>query len=131
MDQTREPTQDLLWKALSDPLRRKILEHLSQPQYFCQKQGKTMDGICVQDLAGYLRVPQSTISRHLAILTHANWVVQDRWKTWHYYRVNPTAMVHACAWMHSLNPSAVSIPPTDSPLESQQSSPDAEADSVK
>jgi len=95
---------DALWKALADPLRRKILQYLSRPEYFCQSQGKTVDGICVQDLAKYLDVPQSTVSRHLAILARSGWVVHDRWKTWHYYRINPAALKAVAAWLEALTP---------------------------
>ncbi|PSR24496.1 MAG: hypothetical protein C7B43_18915 [Sulfobacillus benefaciens] len=48
------------------------------PRYFCGNREDPIYGICVQDLARYLKLPQSTVSRHLAILTQAPLIAQAR-----------------------------------------------------
>lgn len=93
-----------VFKALADPLRRRILRLLSDTQYHCRSAEKTVNGICVQDLSKYLDAPQSTISRHLAILSGAGLVFHDRDRTWHYYAVNASRVGAAVDWMRALIP---------------------------
>lgn len=57
---------DKLLKAAGEPTRLRILNLLRQ------------GGICVCDLQAILRVPQPTVSRHLAALRHAGLVVDKR-----------------------------------------------------
>lgn len=97
----RDPLDDI-WKALADPLRRRLLILLNDSRYFCKTVQDSVHGICVQDLSRYLGVPQSTVSRHLAILARADLVVQARWKTWHYYAVNHEQVGAARTWLQSL-----------------------------
>jgi ArsR family transcriptional regulator len=94
----------IVFKALADPLRRRILLLLSDAQYHCRSGEKAVHGICVQDLSKYLEAPQSTISRHLAILSGAGLVFHDRDRTWHYYAVNATRVGAAMDWMRALIP---------------------------
>ncbi|NMP21550.1 ArsR/SmtB family transcription factor [Sulfobacillus harzensis] len=93
-----------VFKALADPLRRRILRLLSDAQYHCRNGDKTVNGICVQDLSKYLEAPQSTISRHLAILSGADLVFHDRDRTWHYYAVNASRVGAVVDWMRTLIP---------------------------
>lgn len=93
---------DLVFKALADPLRRSLLETLSQKQYFCTLDGEAVDGICVQDLTSILDVPQSTISRHLALLRQAGLVGHQQRGPWHYYFCNPDALQAVNSWTDSL-----------------------------
>jgi len=57
---------DLVFKALSDPHRRKILEIL--------KNGD----MTVQEISMYFEFTGATLSHHLAILKHANLVISQR-----------------------------------------------------
>lgn len=64
-----------LLKALSDPTRLRLL-NLLQP-----------GELCVCDLMAVLDMPQSTISRHLATLRHADLVSDERRGQWMYYKI--------------------------------------------
>lgn len=65
-----------LFKALSDGTRLRILLLLVN-------NGE----LCVCDLMESLQIPQSTASRHLALLRNAGLVDGERRGTWMYYRV--------------------------------------------
>lgn len=65
-----------LFKALSDGTRLRILLLLLN-------NGE----LCVCDLMESLQIPQSTASRHLALLRNAGLVDGERRGTWMYYRV--------------------------------------------
>lgn len=69
-----ERTAEIL-KALSDPTRLRIMSLLRHGE------------LCVCDLMEALQLPQSTISRHLAILKHAGWVSAQRSGKWMHYRL--------------------------------------------
>ena len=51
------------FKALSDPIRLRIV-------FLLQAEGE----LCVCDLMAVLKLPQSTVSRHLAYLKRSCWV---------------------------------------------------------
>src|SRR5512139_166168 len=64
-----------MFKALSDETRLRILCLL-------------LDGeLCVCDLMAVLQLPQSTVSRHLAYLKNAGWVVDHRCGIWVNYSI--------------------------------------------
>lgn len=65
-------------KALSDPIRLRIVLLL-------QAEGE----LCVCDLMAVLKLPQSTISRHLAYLKRSCWVNIRRQGVWMYYTLCP------------------------------------------
>lgn len=69
----RQTTQIL--KALTDETRLRILALLGQGE------------LCVCDLIAVLQLPQSTVSRHLALLKSAGWVTDRRQGLWMYYRL--------------------------------------------
>ncbi|WP_243439826.1 ArsR/SmtB family transcription factor [Fundidesulfovibrio soli] len=72
-----------LFKALGDETRLRIVHLL-------------FDGeLCVCDLTHALGMPQSTVSRHLALLKHANIITGRRCKTWAYYRLSDDALPFA------------------------------------
>ncbi|MHB8056942.1 MAG: ArsR/SmtB family transcription factor [Desulfuromonadaceae bacterium] len=64
-------------KALSDPIRLRIVLLL-------QAEGE----LCVCDLMEVLKLPQSTISRHLAYLKRSCWVDTRREGIWMYYTLS-------------------------------------------
>lgn len=70
MKQTTE-----LLKALTDETRLRILALLGQGE------------LCVCDLIAVLQLPQSTVSRHLALLKNAGWVCDRRQGLWMYYHL--------------------------------------------
>lgn len=69
---------DLLFEALSDETRRRILALLL-----------TRGELCVCDLFGVLQLPQPKVSRHLAVLREAALLVSRKQGTWVHYRLNP------------------------------------------
>jgi ArsR family transcriptional regulator len=64
-------------KALSDPIRLRIILLL-------QAEGE----LCVCDLMAVLKLPQSTVSRHLAYLKRSCWVDIRRQGLWMYYKLS-------------------------------------------
>jgi ArsR family transcriptional regulator len=74
---------DLLFKGFADPTRIRILNLLVAGE------------LCVCDLVDLLRVPQSTVSRHLRYLHRAGLVEVSRdWKFAHYRLAHPSHPVH-------------------------------------
>ena len=65
-----------IFKALSDPTRLRII-------WILQAEGE----LCVCDLMEVLKLPQSTVSRHLAYLRNAGLVMDQRKGVWMYYRL--------------------------------------------
>ncbi|HIJ96782.1 MAG TPA: metalloregulator ArsR/SmtB family transcription factor [Desulfuromonadales bacterium] len=64
-------------KALSDPIRLRIILLL-------QAEGE----LCVCDLMAVLKLPQSTVSRHLAYLKRSCWVDIRREAVWKHYSLS-------------------------------------------
>lgn len=69
----------LTFKSLSDPIRLRILVLL-------QCEGE----LCVCDLMAVLKLPQSTVSRHLAYLKRHGWLDDRRNGVWMYYSISRT-----------------------------------------
>lgn len=63
------------YKALTEPARLRILALLGQGE------------LCVCSLVDILGMPQSTVSRHLALLKAAGWIFERRKGVWMYYRL--------------------------------------------
>jgi len=61
-------------KALGDPVRLRLFSLLGKHEE-----------LCVCHLVGALKLPQSTISRHLSVLRHAGLVQTRREGKWMYY----------------------------------------------
>jgi len=80
-----------IFKALGDPVRLRLFALIS-----------AHDELCVCHLTAALELPQSTVSRQLAILRHAGLVQTRREGKWMYYRAGemPTeqlqAVIDAC-----------------------------------
>jgi ArsR family transcriptional regulator, arsenate/arsenite/antimonite-responsive transcriptional repressor len=64
-------------KAFADPIRLRIILLL-------RAEGE----LCVCDLMAVLKLPQSTISRHLAYLKRSCWVDTRRQGVWMYYQLS-------------------------------------------
>jgi ArsR family transcriptional regulator, arsenate/arsenite/antimonite-responsive transcriptional repressor len=72
-------------KAVADPTRLKILRLLKQ------KGGCSLDkseGLCACDIEEQVRLSQSTISHHMAILKKAGLVHAEKLGLWMWYRRN-------------------------------------------
>jgi ArsR family transcriptional regulator len=65
-----------IYKALADETRLRILALLLS-------EGE----LCVCDIIAALKLPQSTVSRHLARLRNAGWVIDRRCGLWIYYSI--------------------------------------------
>ena len=70
------------FKALSDETRLRIMALLSKGE------------LCVCDLMEILALPQSTVSRHLATLRHAQLVEDRRQGVWMFYRLAESDPFH-------------------------------------
>ena len=66
-----------IFELLADPTRARLLHALS-----------LSDELCVCDLMAVLKLPQSTISRHLAYLKRSCWVDTRRQGVWMYYTLS-------------------------------------------
>lgn len=86
-----------VYRALNHPLRQKILQLI-------HKDGK----IKVTDLYIKLRLEQSLVSQHLAILRHANIVLTQREGKFIYYSVNYQKL----AQIHKLAQELINMNPT-------------------
>ena len=78
------------FKALSDPVRRKILELL--------KTGRLSAG----DIAGHFDMTQATFSYHLKILKKADLIRETREKNFIFYELNLTVLEEILVWMSEL-----------------------------
>ena len=66
---------DRMFRAFSDPTRLRILNLLLQGE------------LCVCDIVSTLRMPQPTVSRHLAYLRESDLVEARREGLWMYYKL--------------------------------------------
>lgn len=75
----------LALKAVADPTRLKILRLLKQ------KGACSLDkneGLCARDIEEQVRLAQSTVSHHMAILTRAGLVRAEKLGLWMWYQRN-------------------------------------------
>ncbi|MGL4608278.1 MAG: ArsR/SmtB family transcription factor [Trueperaceae bacterium] len=77
-------TAALVFKALSDPARLKILAFLAT-----QKCCETDEGICACDFEDVIGLSQPTVSHHMKLLVSANLVIAEKYGKWMYYRIDP------------------------------------------
>jgi len=66
-----------IFKSLDDETRLRIMSLLLNE-----------DELCVCYLVDVLQLPQSTVSRHLALLKKAGWLKDQREGLWIYYSIN-------------------------------------------
>ena len=77
-------------KALSDPVRREILNML--------KSGRMTAG----DIAGCFYMTGATVSYHLSQLKKAGLVFESREKNYIYYSLNASVLEEVLLWLQSL-----------------------------
>ena len=78
------------FKALSDPVRREILQLL--------KQGRLSAG----EIASTLAMTGATISYHLSILKKADLIFETREGTYIYYELNTSVLEEIMLWLSEL-----------------------------
>ena len=86
-------------KALSDPIRLRIILLL-------QSEGE----LCVCDLMAVLKLPQSTVSRHLAYLKRSCWVDTRRQGLWMYYTLSQESCTICREFLQILQQHASDLP---------------------
>lgn len=86
-------------KALSDPIRLRIV-------FLLQAEGE----LCVCDLMAVLKLPQSTVSRHLAYLKRSCWVDIRREGVWMYYTLSKESCAFCKEMLQTLQQHAGSFP---------------------
>lgn len=78
------------FKALSDPVRREILEML--------KKGRMSAG----DIGSHFDMTGATISYHLNILKKAGLVTENKQKNFIFYELNTSVVEEVMLWLSSL-----------------------------
>lgn len=90
-------TAALVFKALSDPARLKILSFLAT-----QDAGKccgTEEGICACDLEDVTELSQPTVSHHMKCLVSANLVVSEKRGKWMFYKIDQAGFKYAASFI--------------------------------
>ncbi|MBA1393037.1 ArsR family transcriptional regulator [Lactobacillus sp. XV13L] len=78
------------FKALSDPVRRKILQLL--------KNGQMSAG----EIASHFSMTQATVSYHLSVLKKADLIDEEREKNFIYYSLNTSILEEIMSWLVDL-----------------------------
>lgn len=78
------------FKALSDPIRRNILEFLKN------------DRLSAGEIAGRFDLSGATISYHLSILKKADLVRETKYKNYVYYELNASVVEELLLWLTEL-----------------------------
>ncbi len=78
------------FKALSDPVRRNILQLL--------KNGSMSAG----DIGGHFDMTGATISYHLSVLKKAGLVFETKYKNFIYYELNTSVVEEVMLWLSDL-----------------------------
>ena len=77
-------------KAISDPVRRNILEML--------KKGKMTAG----DIADKFNITNASVSYHLSYLKKADLVKEEKYKNYIYYEINTSIFEEVMLWLAQL-----------------------------
>ena len=75
------------FKALADPVRREILDHL--------KQGRMSAG----DIAAKFDLTAATVSYHLSVLKKADLIFETKEKNFIYYDINVSVFEEIMLWL--------------------------------
>ncbi|MCF8011902.1 MAG: autorepressor SdpR family transcription factor [Clostridiales bacterium] len=79
---------DSIFKALSDPTRRKILNLLRQ------------EDVTAGEIAEQFDISKPSMSHHLSILKHAGLVLDEKKGQFIYYSLNTTVFQDLMAWFN-------------------------------
>lgn len=81
--------QDAIHKALASPVRRSILAWLKNPaEYFAEQEHSLAYGVCAGRIEARCALAQSTVSGHLAALSHAGLISATPVGQWIFYKRN-------------------------------------------
>jgi ArsR family transcriptional regulator len=84
---------DEVLKALSNPVRRQILQLMRDPETNFPGQDHPYEfGVCAGKIDDAFGLSQSTISAHLAVLQHAGLLNARRAGQWIFYKRNEAAI---------------------------------------
>ena len=84
---------DEMIKALSQPIRRDILNWLKQPDlYFADQEHPLSLGVCAGKIDQKTGLSQSTVSNHLAILQRAGFISSKKVGQWNFFSRNEAAV---------------------------------------
>ena len=81
-------------KAISDPVRRNILEML--------KEEKKSAGELASELASEFHLTGATVSYHLTQLKKAGLILETRHKNFIYYELNASVFEEVLVWIYGL-----------------------------
>ncbi|MFZ5644311.1 MAG: autorepressor SdpR family transcription factor [Bacillota bacterium] len=81
---------NLVFKAISDPTRRKILKHLREKD------------MTAGEIADKFSISKPSISHHLNLLKQAELVQDERKGQYIYYSLNSTVFQDLISWFHDL-----------------------------
>jgi ArsR family transcriptional regulator len=94
---------DEVLKALSNPVRRKILSQMKDPERNFPGQDHPYElGVCAGKIDDGCGLSQSTVSAHLAVLQHAGLITGKRVGQWVFYKRNEAAIA---AFLNRINQS--------------------------
>ncbi len=82
---------DAISKALSNPLRRQILQWLKEPAHYLPVEecgGSFEKGVCAGHIERLGKVAQSTMSNHLSVLQQAGLIQVQKYGQWSYFSRN-------------------------------------------
>ena len=84
---------ELIFKALSDSTRLKILEILKRPgKSSCGLIGKNERGLCACDIQAVIGLSQAATSYHMELLKRAGLIHGEKRERWMFYWRNETAI---------------------------------------
>ncbi len=85
-------------KALANPVRRKILYELREPErYFLGQEPPYEWGVCANKIESACGLSQSTVSGHLAVLQQAGLVTAKKIGHWVFYQRDEAAIAQFLA----------------------------------
>ena len=86
-----EMDTEAIYKALSNPIRRQILQCLKDPEHTIPQDECVYDfsrGVCAGQIEKIADVSQSTMSNHLSVLQQAGLVTVTKHGQWCYFSRN-------------------------------------------
>lgn len=90
------PAPELVFKALADPARLRILDFLRRPDADCCS---VAERVCACDLEAQLGLAQATVSHHMKVLQTAGLVIGEKRGRWMHYRLDRHAFAAAAEWL--------------------------------
>jgi ArsR family transcriptional regulator len=84
------------FKALSDPVRMRILDFLWRPDAACCSH---QDKVCACDVETLLGLSQPAVSHHMKILVQSGLVTAAKDGRWVYYRINRPRFREVAQWL--------------------------------